>query len=127
MFRVHTAKDLLGIVAGILDGEIRRTAGDLNGAIAAFQRAAGLQAALVYDEPEPLPFSAFHWLGAALVESASTRPRRPTGPNYRITPTTAGRLACSRRSQVGDPSQDVDGDLASSWSRADTWIRSSRF
>ena len=25
--------------------------------------------ALVYDEPEPLPFSAFHWLGAALVEA----------------------------------------------------------
>ena len=27
-----------------------------------------IQAALVYDEPEPLPFSAFHWLGAALLE-----------------------------------------------------------
>ena len=27
------------------------------------------QEALVYDEPEPLPFSAFHWLGAALVEA----------------------------------------------------------
>jgi hypothetical protein len=27
----------------------------------------------------------------------------------------------------GIASPDVDGDLASSWSRADTWIRSSRF
>ena len=68
-FRVHPAKNLLSIVAGILDGEIRRMAGDLDSAIAAFQRAADLQAALVYDEPEPLPFSAFHWLGAALLQS----------------------------------------------------------
>jgi len=27
----------------------------------------------------------------------------------------------------GITSRDVDADLASSWSRADTWIRSSRF
>jgi len=57
MFRVHTAKDLLSIAAGILDGEIRRMAGEVDGAIAAFRRAADIQTALVYDEPEPLPFS----------------------------------------------------------------------
>ena len=67
-FRVHTAKDLLSIVAGILEGEIQRTGGDLAAAIATFQRAADLQDALVYDEPEPLPFAAHHWLGAALLE-----------------------------------------------------------
>src|SRR5688500_8367179 len=67
-FRVHPAKELLGIAAGILDGEIRRTSGDLDGAIASFRRAAAAQAGLVYDEPEPLPFSAFHWLGAALLD-----------------------------------------------------------
>ena len=33
MFRVHTAKNLLGVVAAILDGEIRRSHGDLEGAI----------------------------------------------------------------------------------------------
>ena len=42
---------------------------NLDGAIASFQRAASPQEALVYDEPEPLPFSAFHWLGAALLEA----------------------------------------------------------
>ena len=42
MLRVHTAKNLLGIVAAILDGEIRRGNGDLNGAIAAFERGAAL-------------------------------------------------------------------------------------
>ena len=38
-------------------------------AIASFQQRGDTQDALVYDEPEPLPFSAFHWLGAALLEA----------------------------------------------------------
>ena len=66
---MHTAKDLLSIAAGILEGEIQRMAGDLPAAIASFQRAADIQDALAYDEPEPLPFAAHHWLGAALLES----------------------------------------------------------
>ena len=54
---------------GILDGEIRRAAGDLTGAAAAFERAVSLQDALLIDEPEPLPFAARHWLGACLLEA----------------------------------------------------------
>jgi tetratricopeptide (TPR) repeat protein len=68
VFRQHSAKQLLGIVAGILEGEIKRMAGDVAGSIEPFTRASDLEAALVYDEPEPLPFSPRHWLGAALVE-----------------------------------------------------------
>jgi tetratricopeptide (TPR) repeat protein len=68
-FRVSPAKELLSVVAGILDGEMKRMAGDVSGAIAAFKVAADTQEALTYDEPEPLPFSARHWLGAALVEA----------------------------------------------------------
>jgi tetratricopeptide (TPR) repeat protein len=130
MFRVHTAKDLLGIVAGILDGEIRRMAGDLNGAIAAFQRASDLQAALVYDEPEPLPFSAFHWLGAALVESKRFDEAEKAYRNeLKDHPHNGWSLLGLQQALAGrgNASPDVDGDLASSWSRADTWIRSSRF
>ena len=66
---MHSAKNLLGTVAGILDGEILRTAGDLTGAIKAFEKAVELEDALTYDEPEPLPFAARHWLGAALLEA----------------------------------------------------------
>src|SRR5688572_16351627 len=69
MFRFHTAKDLLTIAAGILEGEMLRQSGDLAGAVAMFEKAALLQEGLVYVEPEPLPFSAFHWLGAALLDS----------------------------------------------------------
>ena len=51
VFRVHAAKNLLPVVAGILEGEMQRSAGDLPAAIASFQRAAETQNALVYDEP----------------------------------------------------------------------------
>ena len=42
MFRMHTARSLLGTVGGILEGEIQRNAGNLAGAIAAFERAVAL-------------------------------------------------------------------------------------
>jgi len=130
MFRVHTAKDLLSVAAGILDGEIRRMAGDLDGAIAAFQRAADTQAALVYDEPEPLPFSAFHWLGAALLER---RRYDEAEKAYRAEltdhPHNGWSLLGLQQALEGKGarSPEVDADLAASWARSDTWIRSSRF
>ena len=129
-FRVHPAKNLLSIVAGILEGEMQRTAGDLPGAIASFQRAASLQESLVYDEPEPLPFSAFHWLGAALLES---RRFEEAEQAYRAElkdhPHNGWSLLGVQQALAarGMKSAEVDADLAASWSRADTWIRSSRF
>jgi tetratricopeptide (TPR) repeat protein len=129
-FRVHPAKNLLSIVAGILDGEIRRMAGDLDSAIAAFQRAADLQAALVYDEPEPLPFSAFHWLGAALLQSTRfSEAEKAYRTELKDHPHNGWSLLGLQQALAGQgiAAADVDGDLASSWSRADTWIQSSRF
>lgn len=68
-FRGHPARRLLGIVGGTLRGEIARDAQRLDEAIAAFDRAVELEDQLIYDEPEPLNFSARHWLGAALLEA----------------------------------------------------------
>ena len=68
-FRAHNACELLGSLAWILEGEIRRDQGDLEGAIRALRVAAASYADLEYDEPEPLPFAAGHWLGAALLEA----------------------------------------------------------
>ena len=68
-FRFHAAEHLLGTLAGVLEGEIRRVSGDLSGAIGAFERAIALEDQMIYDEPEPLPFSARHWLGAALLDA----------------------------------------------------------
>ncbi|MDZ7643055.1 MAG: hypothetical protein U5K76_01725 [Woeseiaceae bacterium] len=68
-FRFHPAGDVVGTTAHLLEGEILREHGDLDAAIAAFERAVAVEDRLGYDEPEPLPFAARHWLGAALLEA----------------------------------------------------------
>ena len=75
MFRVNPAKNLLGTVGGLLDGEIKRAAGDLPARSTSFERAVKLEDDLPYDEPEPLPFAARHWLGAALLRGQAVRRR----------------------------------------------------
>jgi len=129
-FRVHTAKALLGIAAGILEGETQRTAGDLSGAVASFRRAADLQEALVYDEPEPLPFSAFHWLGAAFLEGRRfDEAEKAYRADLKDHPHNGWSLIGLQQALEGKGTEprDVAGDFAASWSRSDTWIRSSRF
>jgi len=129
-FRVHSAKNLLDIAAGILDGETKRMAGDLAGAIASFRRAAETQAALVYDEPEPLPFSAFHWLGAALLEAKRyTEAEQAYREELKDHPKNGWSLLGLQQVLAGQrlTSAEVDAELAASWARADVWIRASRF
>ena len=64
-FRFHPANLLLGTLAHILEGEIQWTQGNLDQAIKSFNIAISFEDQLTYDEPEPLPFAARHWLGAA--------------------------------------------------------------
>jgi len=129
-FRVSPAKDLLSVVAGILDGEIKRMAGDVDGGVAAFATAVEIQEALIYDEPEPLPFSARQWLGAALIEAKKFSDAEAV---YRAElqhhPHNGWSLLGLQQALKGQGRVDaaVDADLAASWSRSDTWIRSSRF
>jgi len=129
-FRVHPAKNLLGIVAAILEGEIQRSAGDLPGAIASFEHGVALEDALVYDEPEPLPFAARHWLGAALLEANrygdAERVYREELVDH---PHNGWSLFGLQKALAGRglSSPEVDADLSASWDRSDTWIRSSRF
>ncbi|MBA2572163.1 MAG: hypothetical protein H0V06_03890, partial [Gemmatimonadetes bacterium] len=68
-FRGHTPARLLGVVGGILRGELLRTARRRNEAIAVLKQAVVLEDGLTYDEPEPLPFAARDWLGATLLEA----------------------------------------------------------
>jgi tetratricopeptide (TPR) repeat protein len=130
MVRVHTAKNLLGIVAGILDGEIARKNGDLPKAIAAFEEAVTLQESLTYDEPEPLPFHAAHWLGAALLEAKRyDEAEKAYRKELEHHPHNGWSLLGLQQALAaqGKKSPEIDADLAASWSRSDTWIRSSRF
>src|SRR5918995_1775332 len=129
-FRFHSAKDLLGTVAGILEGEILWSAGDLAGAIKLFEQAAAIEDRLAYDEPEALPFAARHWLGAALLEAKRYEDaERVYREELEDHPHNGWSLIGLQKALAGRgvKSAEVDADLAKSWSRADTWIRTSRF
>lgn len=129
-FRMHSAANLAGTLAGILDGEITRMAGDLNGAIAKFEAAVELDDKMDYDEPEPLPFPARHWLGAALLEAKRfADAERVYREDIKQHPHNGWSLLGLQQALKGQGKTDpeVDADLAKSWSRSDTWIRSSRF
>ena len=130
MVRVHTAKNLVGIVAGILEGEIARADGDLPKAITLFESAVTLQEGLTYDEPEPLPFHAAHWLGAALLEAKRyDEAERAYRKELEHHPHNGWSLLGLQQALTaqGESSPEVDADLKASWSRSDTWTRSSRF
>jgi tetratricopeptide (TPR) repeat protein len=130
MLRVHTPKNLLGAVAGILEGEILRAEGSLDAAIAAFRRGVVAEDAMIYDEPEPLPFAVRHWLGAILLEA-----KRPAEAEreYREElddhPHNGWALFGLKQALAAQGKSDpaVDKDFDSSWARSDHWIRASRF
>ena len=67
-FRFHDGKDIVGTMAGILEGEIAWIEGNMEAAIDSFKKATEFYENLNYDEPEPLPFSPRHWLGAAYLK-----------------------------------------------------------
>jgi hypothetical protein len=130
VFRQHSAKQLLGIAAGILEGEIKRMAGDAAGSIEPFTRASDLESALVYDEPEPLPFSPRHWLGAALIElKRFDDAERVYRADLKEHPKNGWSLLGLKQALAGKGADTtaVDQEFAAAWARADTWIRASRF
>ena len=129
-FKIHPARTLLGAVAGILAGEIARTGGDAAGAVAAFERAVTLQDSLLIDDPEPLPFAARHWLGAALIDQRrfadAERVYRDDLVRHPHNGWALTGLLEALKAQ-GKPTRDAASDLRANWSRADLQIQSSRF
>ena len=129
-FRQHPASTLLGIAANILEGEILRSLGDKPGALAKFEAAVKLDDAIVYDEPEPLPFDARHWLGAMQLDAGLPAQAEAT---YRTElaehPNNGWSLLGLQQAlkAQGKPTATVDADLEKAWARTDTWVRASRF
>jgi tetratricopeptide (TPR) repeat protein len=129
-FRMHSAANLVGTLVHILDGEITRMGGDLDGSIAKFEHAVKLDDAMDYDEPEPLPFVARHWLGAALIEAKRfADAERVYREDLKQHPHNGWSLLGLQQALKGQGKTDpaVDADFEKSWSRSDTWIRASRF
>ena len=130
VFRVHNAQQLLGTVAGILEGEIYLSTGDLDPAIRAFEKAVELEDAMTYDEPEPLPFAARHWLGAALLaKERYGDAERVYREELEDHPHNGWSLFGLRKALAGRgvTSPEVEADFAASWARSDAWIRASRY
>jgi tetratricopeptide (TPR) repeat protein len=130
VFRFHPAQALLGTLGAILEGEIKRADGNLAAAIAAFERAVSLQDSLIVDDPEPLPFAARHWLGAALLEAKRpAEAARVYQEDLTRHPHNGWSLFGLKEAlqAQGQSTSAVDGDLTASWARADTVLRASRF
>ena len=130
-FRGHTATQLLGVTGGILQSEIERAAGDLAGALATLETTVAVEDGLRYDEPEPLNFSARHWLGALLLDL--DRPEEAEAV-YRAAlvdhPANGWSLfgleqALIAQRRFGDATL-VRREFEASWADSDVWIRNSR-
>ncbi len=131
-FRGHSAEDLLGVVAGILRSEIHRVSGDLGAAASALEEAVRLEDGLRYDEPEPLPFSARHWLGALHLEAgtpgvAEEVYRADLEKHPRNGWSLFGLAQALEAQGRRDEAREVRERFQESWVRSDTWIRGSRF
>jgi len=129
-FKFHSAKALLRPLAAMLEGEIDQAGGDLTGAIAALERAVALDDAIVIDDPEPIPFPARHWLGAALVDARrfadAERVYREDLKRHPHNGWSLIGLQAALKGQ-GKPTTEVDAELGAAWARSDTPIKSSRF
>ena len=129
-FRFDSAELLLKTVGGILEGEIRRAGGHLHAAIEAFERAVEIEDQLEYSEPEPLPFAARHWLGAALLEAGryadAEQAYREELEDHPNNGWSLFGLQQALEAQ-GEASPDVDAEFEKSWARSDTWMAASRF
>ncbi len=130
LFKMHPAKSLLGIVGGILEGEIERTGGHPEKAVGAFERAVSLQDSLIVDDPHPLPFTARHWLGAILLdEKRFGDAERVYNEDLVRHPGNGWALAGLRQALGGQgkATASVEEAFRRSWVRADTPLQTSRF
>ena len=129
-FRFHPADRLIGTLAHILEGEILWAKHDLAGAIIAFRKAAEVEDLLDYDEPEPLPFAARHWLGAAFLESEQYVEAETAYRDELNAHPHNGWSLCGLKAALaaqGKTDDAVNRDFEESWARADTWITASKF
>ena len=132
IFRGHTARDLLTITGAILQAEIARAQDRPAEAVELLEGAVTIEDNLRYDEPEPLNFSARHWLGSALLDAGRPddaervfRAELEDHPHngWSLTGLRLALLAQNRDAQA----DQVEADLDRAWAAADTWVRRPHF
>lgn len=131
-FRGHPPRHLLGVLSGILAAEIDRSAGNTEAAIERLEKAVALEDEFRYDEPEPLNFSARHWLGAVLLDAdqpadaeAVYREALVDHPNNGWS--LYGLMQALEAQGRTHAARQVQLDFEKAWARSDTWIRGSIF
>jgi tetratricopeptide (TPR) repeat protein len=132
LFRGHTAASLLGVTGGILRAEIQASEGQYDEAVVTLEHAIELEDGLRYDEPEPLNFSARHWLGALLLDldrpAEAERVYRLALEDHPHNGWSLFGLDRALRAQGREAEANrVRDEFNEVWERADVWIRSSRF
>ena len=129
-FRFHAGKDIVGTLAGILEGEIAWSEGNIEAAAEAFRLATDYYDNLNYDEPEPLPFSPRHWLGAAYIElqaydSALEVYRQDLSEHPHNVWSLFGIQRALKMTEESDPV--IDKDLFEALRYADIWIPNTKY
>jgi tetratricopeptide (TPR) repeat protein len=127
-FRGHRADQLLNIVGAILEGEILRANGDLEGAIRVISEGGEIEDGLRYDEPEPLNFSIYTWLGNALNEAgrhteAEEAFRHELQKHPRNGWSLFGLEQALRAQGKDAEAEAVHEEFQRAWARADAYIR----
>jgi tetratricopeptide (TPR) repeat protein len=131
-FRVHSAALLLGIVGGILRGEILRSDDRVDEAIQALHDAIAIEGALTYDEPEPLPFAVRDYLGAVLLEVGRAEEATPVyEAALAARPHNGWSLLGLERSlrmqgRIAE-ANEVKERFERAWVRSEVWLPASRF
>ena len=130
--RNNRGSDLLSITGNILRGEMLRSEGKLDEAIAVLELAVETHDGLEYAEPEALNFSARHWLGAALLEAGrySDAERVYVGALEQQRHNGWSYFGLERALRAQDKISEADrikAEFNRVWQRADIIIRSSRF
>ena len=129
-FRGDYKSTLVTIVAYILQGETSWTEGDLDKAITSFDSAVEAEDTLGFSEPGPLPFSARHWLGAALIEAGDyIKAESIYRGELEKHPHNGWSLFGLKQALAGQDINDekVNADFEDSWARSNLFITSSRF
>jgi tetratricopeptide (TPR) repeat protein len=131
-FRGHRQSDLLGIARASLGADVAAADARWDDAVEHLRAAVPLEDSLEYDEPEPWIVPVRHVLGAVLLEAGrfaeAERAYREALSDHPENGWSLFGLERALRAQDRQAEADeVRQRLDRAWSRADVWLRSSRF
>ncbi len=129
-YRFAPGAPVLKVMSLILEGEIAWNEGKEQQAIQLFEEGVKLEDKLPYSEPEPMPFSIRHWLGALQLEMGRYAEAEATYRSEIADHPNNGWSLYGLREALkaqGKPHEQTEAELVQSWARSDTRITSSRF